>query len=117
MAQSKKSVNSNTIKLIVNLPSNQYFYFPSITVNLPKLKAGNITSLTSTDQITGLSYGNYDSGVMINIDCRKFLYEHATHFVEKYEDKKTNPNREDALYFVGMLKESDKKADLLKRIK
>ena len=113
----KKSVSSNTIKLIVNLPSNQYFYFPSITINLPKLKAENISSLTSTDQITGLSYANYDGGVMINIDCRKFLLEHATHFVESYEDKKTNSNREDALYFTGMLKDSDNKADLLKRIK
>ncbi|UVV55888.1 hypothetical protein NXW60_17615 [Bacteroides fragilis] len=46
------------------------------------------------------------------------LVEHATHFVEQYEKDKTNQsNKADALYFVNMLKESSKKAELLNRIK
>jgi len=112
----KKSVNNNTIILTISLPSGQYFYYPSITLNLGNLKIDNIVSISSSDQITGLSYGNYEGKTMINIDCRKFLSEHATHFVEQYEKSKTNSNFEDALYFVNMLKASDKKADLLKRI-
>ncbi|MEN6619581.1 MAG: hypothetical protein ABFC28_08855 [Rikenellaceae bacterium] len=113
----QKSVNNNTLKLTINLPSGKYFYYPSITVNLKGLNKGNITSVSSTDQVTGLSYGDYEGGVMFNINCRKFLVEHATHFVEQYENNKTNSNLADAHYFVNMLKESAKKQELLNRIK
>jgi hypothetical protein len=112
-----KSVFNNSIKLIISMPSNQNFYYPSITINLKSLKKENIVSVSSTDQVTGLSYGNYQDGVMINIDCRKFLVEHATHYVEKYEKSKTDSNLKDAIYFIGMLKDSDKKQNLLNRIK
>ena len=113
----QKSVNNNTLKLTINLPSGKYFYYPSITVNLKGINKGNIISVSSTDRVTGLSYGNYEGGVMLNIDCRKFLVEHATHFVEQYESNKTNSNLVDARYFVNMLKESAKKQELLNRIK
>lgn len=55
---------------------------------------------------------------MLNIDCRKFLVEHATHFVEQYEkDKSNKSNKADAGYFVQMLKASTKKTELLNRVK
>ena len=55
---------------------------------------------------------------MLNIDCRKFLLQHATHFVEQYEEDKTNEsNKTDAIYFVNMLKESEQKYQLLERVK
>lgn len=113
-----KSVDGQTLKLTVNLPSQEYFYYPSVTINLKGLKKEDIQSIKSNSVVTGLSYGNYHDGVMVNIDCRKFLVEHATHFVEQYEKDKTNQsNKADALYFVNMLKESSKKAELLNRIK
>lgn len=74
--------------------------------------------METDDAVTGLSYADYGDGIMLNIDCRKYLAEHATHFVEQYEKDKSNAsNKADALYFVSMLKESDKKTKLLNRIK
>ena len=113
----KKTINNNELKVTVNLPSDKYFYYPSVTINVNGLKKENITSISSSDQVTGLSYGNYDEGVMINIDCRKFLLQHATKFVERYEKNRVKSNYEDALYFVNMLKNSDNKQNLLERIK
>lgn len=75
-----------------------------------------IQSLTSNNAITGLSYANYGNGVMINIDCRKFLLEHATHYVEQYEVNSISSNRADALYFTNQLKDSPQKIALLNRI-
>jgi len=112
-----KSVFNNTLKLTISLPSNQYFYYPSITLNLKNLKKENLVSVSSTDLVTGLSYGNYEGGMTLNIDCRQFLVLHATHFVEKYEKNKTDSNFKDAKYFIGMLKDSDKKSNLLNRVK
>lgn len=114
----EKSADGSTLKLIINLPSQEYFYYPSVTINLKGLKKEDIKSIESNSAVTGLSYGNYQDGVMLNIDCRRFLVEHGTHFVEQYEKDKTNQsNKADALYFVNMLKESSKKAELLNRIK
>lgn len=112
-----KQVSGNTLIITVNLPSGEYFYYPSVTVNVKGLNKSNITLLTTNSQVTGMSYGNYDKGVMVNLDCRKFLVERATFFVEKYEKNKTNTNLADARYFVNPLKESTIKTGLLNRIK
>ena len=99
------------------LPSEAYFYYPSITINLSHLKKQHITSVISGNTVSGLSYEDHHNGLMLNIDCRKFLSNHAVYFVEKYESNKTISNQKDALYFVNQLKDSDKKRELLKRIK
>ena len=80
----------------------------------------NIDSIETDDIISGFSYTDCKEKncVMMNIDCRKYLAEHAENFVKRYEaNPSVKANKEDARYFVGMLKESDKKDELLKRIK
>ena len=106
----------NTLKLRIALPSEQYFYYPSVTVNLSGIAYDQIKRVISDDVVTGLSYASYDGGVMLNIDCRRFLNDHAEHFVEKYLHSQTESNRLDAIYFVEKLKESAKKEELRKRI-
>lgn len=110
-------IDDHTLKLTVSLPSGEYFYYPAVTVNVKGLKLGNTISVTANDAVTGLSYADYEDGLMLNIDCRKYLLNHATHFVEQYEKNKADKsNLADALYFVNMLKASDAKTGLLKRI-
>lgn len=70
--------------------------------------------------VTGFSYAECKPKdcIMLNLDCRNSLAEHAENFVERYEaDPNGISNKEDAIYFVNMLKESAKKEELLKRIK
>ena len=57
------------------MPAGQYFYYPSITLNLKGIRAENIQSIQTNDVITGFFYVNYDDGTMLNIDCFKYLYE------------------------------------------
>lgn len=111
-------IDEATLKLTVDLPSGQYFYYPSVTVNLTDLKKQDIVSIETDNAVSGLSYADFEDKLMLNIDCRKYLTEHATHFVEQYENDKSNAsNKADALYFVNMLKDSQKKTELLNRIK
>jgi len=112
-----KVITGNTIRLLINLPMEPNSYYPSITINVKGLTKENITSLTSSAAITGLSYGNYDTGLMINIDFRKFLSQLATHYVERYEKNKNSHNLSDAKYFVAKLKESEVKKTLQNRLK
>ena len=112
-----EQLDKNTIKLIVKLPSEKYFYYPSTTINLTGIKKEDLISISSNNIVTGLSYGNYNNELTINIDCRKHLNKHATHFVEQYEkDKSDNTKKIDALYFSNILKESIEKKQLLNRI-
>lgn len=112
----EKEVEGNRVTLKIYLPSEQYFYYPSVTVNLSGIKEEQIKSLTSGDEVTGLSYANHEDGLMINVDCRRFLVEHATHFVEKYELSWSQSDKRDAVYFTNILKESSKKDELLDRL-
>jgi len=111
-----KEINGDTLKLRIALPAEQYFYYPSLTVNLSGITYDQISRVISNDAVTGLSYAEYEGGVMLNIDCRRFLFEHAAHFVEKYLKSSTTWNRDDAIYFVDKLKESPKKDELRKKI-
>ena len=54
---------------------------------------------------------------MVNFDCRHALVAHAEHFVAVYEADPSAANRADARFFVAMLKDSDCKERLLKRLK
>jgi len=110
------TVDGNVLKIKVHMPAGQYFYYPSITLNLKGITSDNIQSLQTDDVITGFSYGNYDEGVMLNIDCYKYLYERAVFYSEQYIANPTNLNLEDALYFINQLKTSDKKQELLRRV-
>lgn len=103
-------------RVTVNLPSKGNFYYPSVTVNLPGIDYDNIDEMKTDDAVTGFSYGKYNDGVMLNIDCRRYLKEMAEHYVEVYEKDKSNAtSRIDAQYFVNMLKPSEDKVKLLER--
>lgn len=104
------------LHLEINLPAVEYFYYPSVTVNVKGIKMADIASITSGDEVKGMSYADYDGGVMVNIDCRKYLLEHATHYVEKYEKSKLKHLKSDAIYFVNMLKDSPAKKALQSRL-
>lgn len=115
--QKIEQVDSRTIRVTATLPSGDYFYYPSTTINLSGIKSSDIVSISSNDVVNGFSYADYDNGIMMNVDCRKHLVELATHYVEKYEKDKTNlSNKADAIYFVNLLKQSSIKESLLKRI-
>lgn len=111
-----ETVDANIRKLTLKLDGQEYFYYPSVTVNIMGLKMEDIESIESNEDVTGLSYANYENGIMLNIDCRKYLTEHAENFVKRYEANPTNASaKADANYFVNMLKDSDKKTELKKR--
>lgn len=114
-AQISKTVNGNSIKITIKLPSEKYFYYPSLTLNLP-IENKYIRSVTVNDIVTGMSYSGFGSSTMINIDCRKHLLDHATHYVEAYENNPTSANLIDAKYFINQLKESTSKSNLSARI-
>lgn len=104
----------NMIKIQVKFPSHKNFYFPALTLNIAGLKKSMIASISSNEQVTGLTYGDFGDGLSINLDCRKFLYDHANYYVKRYLSKRTKTNLEDARYHTGALKESVQKRDLLK---
>lgn len=113
-----EKLDTHTWKLTLNLNGEGSFYYPSVTVNVLGLKMEDIESIESNEDVTGLSYGDCEDVFMLNIDCRKYLAEHAENFVKRYEANVTDASaKADALYFVSMLKESDKKEELKKRIK
>lgn len=114
-----RKIDDYTLEVTVALPCGEAFYYPSITVNLYGIEMKDISSIDTDDNISGFSYTDFKEKacVMLNIDCRKYLTEHAENFVKRYEANTTvKANKADAVYFVKMLKESKKKDELLKRI-
>lgn len=117
------AVEENKLTLTIDLPGGLYFYYPSLTLNLRGIDPAACSAVEAGETVTGLSWGPGKDAVdgtatlMVNIDCRHALAEHAEHFVELYEADPTAANRADARYFVEMLKESDRREELLERIR
>lgn len=110
------TVDGNVIKVKIHMPAGQDFYYPSITLNLKGIHTNNIKSIQTADIITGFTYGDYNEGVTLNIDCNKHLYERAKFYSEQYIAYPSSLNLEDALYFINQLKASDKKQELLRKV-
>ncbi|MBD1432770.1 hypothetical protein H8B06_08045 [Sphingobacterium sp. DN00404] len=108
--------NEGIIKINIKFPEEKHFYYPSLTLNLSGLPLENILSVTSNSSVTGLSYGTYKDGVSINFDCRKYLYDQANYYVDKYLSTRNINNLRDANYFVNMLKDTPQKDVLLEKI-
>lgn len=121
----KSETNENVFELTMVMNGEVNFYYPSLTINIPGIKETDIERIESNEDVKGLSFGNYtaaddknETGLMINIDCRKHLTEHAENFVKRHEANPLDVSaRADAVYYVNMLKDSDKKEELMKRIK
>ncbi|MDP3399225.1 MAG: hypothetical protein Q8S23_08780 [Bacteroidales bacterium] len=116
-----KQIIDNKLVLKISIPTDQYFYFPSITINVKGLTKNKISNVSSNDQVQGLSYADFqetngETFLMINLDCRQHLVNLANQFVERYEKKKSAGNLEDAIYFVNKLKESSAKNALRARL-
>ena len=100
------------------LPSNNDFYFPSTTINISGLNMNQISSIQTCNQVTGFSYGDFNNGIMLNIDCRKHLEERAVFYAKQYlKDKSNISNKNDDIYFIEKLKDCPKKNELMNLIK
>ena len=53
----EKRVEGNDVKITVRMPSGQYFYYPSVTVNLKGLDKQKVKGIISGNTVTGLSSG------------------------------------------------------------
>lgn len=123
----EKTIDGNTLTVRVALNGGQYFYFPATTINLTGLSKEHVVAVTPGSSVTGMSYNDFTSqsaeggtgrNLMINVDCRRSLAEHAARYVAEYEKDPTDEAlKADALYFTNRLKASETKTGLLNRIK
>ena len=113
-----EQIDDYSFRVIVKFPSNTYFYYPSTTINVNGVNIDDIKTINGNNTTIGLSYNNFKDGLMINIDCRRYLVERAEHYIMVYEQDKSNTSKKnDAIYFTNILKDSNLKTTLLQRIK
>ncbi len=106
-------IEGNKLIVKVKFPNQSDFYYPALTLNINGLNMNSIKSISSNEAVTGLTYGSFDKGISVNIDCRRFLLQHATNYVNRYLSQKNAANLLDAKYHVNALKDSQEKKKLL----
>ncbi|WON96179.1 hypothetical protein [Sphingobacterium sp. UGAL515B_05] len=106
-------IEGNKLIVKVKFPSLPDFYYPALTLNINGLHMNSIKSISSNETITSLTYGNFEKGISVNIDCRRFIQDHATQYVNRYLSKKSAANLLDAKYHINALKDSQEKKNLL----
>ncbi len=109
-------IEGNKLSIKVKFPAQADFYYPALTLNIKGVLMDNIKSISANETVTGLTYGNFDKGISINLDCRGFMYEHAAQYVERYLAKKSATNLLDAKYYINAIKDSERKKNLFTRL-
>jgi len=109
-------IEGNKLRVKVKFPAQADFYYPALTLNINGVQMDNIKSISANETVTGLTYGNFDKGISINLDCREFMYEHAAQYVDRYLTKKSDANLLDAKYYINALKDSERKKNLFTRL-
>lgn len=100
-----KSVDGNTIKFKLYIPSEEYFYFKSITALLSGISNLAGVSVTSSNNCHGTSFGIKDGKLMVNLDFNSSLLSRAEKYVKKFETSlDLIDDYPDAQYFVQQLK-------------
>lgn len=103
------------ITLRVSMPGGIYFYYPSLSLLVRG--AAPCRGVEASQMVSGLSWAaTGDGALLVNIDCRHALDELARYFVEMYEYDSSEANLADARYFVGKLRPSEVKNELLRRL-
>lgn len=109
-------IEGNKLSIKVKFPAQADFYYPALTLNIKGVLMDNIKSISANETVTGLTYGNFDKGISINLDCRGFMYEHAAQYVDRYLAKKSATNLLDAKYYINAIKDSERKKNLFTRL-
>lgn len=100
----RKAADGNKLRVTVYLPKGQYFYYPEFSLLVTG--AGNITGVNASDNVPGLSWGAQGDGILVNASTDATLAVMAEECTSRFERTEKSVDRNDALYFVGQLKES-----------
>ena len=105
-----KNVNGTCVEFTIELPIESNFYYPEISF----VTNGNYTSCDIPQNATGFSISKDKK--LINVNFSTNLPRLAAEFVERYEKKKDENTKIDAIYFTSQLKAGEFKNILQKRV-
>lgn len=100
----RKSTAGNKLRITAYIPKGQYFYYPEISLLVNGV--GTVTGIESSDNVQGLAWGEHSNGVLVNVNTDATLAAMAEESTSRFEQTEKSVDRNDALYFVGQLKES-----------
>lgn len=114
-AKCRKEISGDDVIFTIFVPKVKYGSHLDFTAELTNVayKANSITLLSNN--IYGFNYGNKAGKFLLNVNLNKWLVDGAEKYTSKFEESRTEEDKEDALYFVNQLKE-DLQAPFLGRI-
>nr|DAR79093.1 MAG TPA: Putative polysaccharide deacetylase [Caudoviricetes sp.] len=110
-----KQTEGQRIKFTLFVPAASDFYYRDISLNVSGISSLEGLSINSSDNCKGGSFGIKDNQLLVNLDFNPNLIDRVEKYVSKFEITEDLFDREDALYFVHLLK-SNLQSPFLERI-
>lgn len=110
-----KQVEGQKIKYTLFIPTASDFYYRDISLNVSGISSLEGVTVNSSDNCKGGSFGIKDNQLLVNLDFNPNLIDKVEKYVSKFEITEDLFDREDALYFVHLLK-SNLQSPFLERI-
>lgn len=112
MTKYSYEIEGDYLKIWMEVPKIDNFYWYEYTLLLDGVDAGNVAEVISDDHVVGLSYGESEGKMMLNINFDETLLSRAEKYISLFESQleKEGPTaqakeyKRDAEYFVQRLK-------------
>lgn len=101
-----KQIEGQRIKFTLFVPTASDFYYRDISLNVSGISSLEGLSINSSDNCKGESFGMKDNQLLINLDFNDNLIDKVEKYVSKFEITEDTFDREDALYFIQLLKKT-----------
>jgi hypothetical protein len=105
-------IEGDHLKIWIEVPEVENFYWYEYTLLLDGINIEDVTEVSSDDHVIGLSYGESDGEMMLNVNFDKTLLDRAEKYTSLFETcmEKYGPTEQvkeykrDAEYFIQRLK-------------
>lgn len=104
LATTVKEISGQKVKFTMFLPSSANFWFKSVSCLISGVSSMEGLSVVSSDNCKGESFALNDGKLLVNLDFDPGLISKVEKYVSMFESSQDSFSREDALYFVQLLK-------------
>jgi len=105
-----KTIDGQNLTFRLDVPKSNNFWFRSLSVLLSGITDTTGVKVSSSDNCQGTSYAVNDGKLLVNLDFNPDLITKVEKYMAIFESSLNSSDKEDAQYFIQMLKPGVKEA-------
>lgn len=100
----RKVVTGQTVKFVLSVPVDQYFYHKDLCLNIEGITDLTGITIDGNDTALGLTYAMKGESLLINVNYDEQTTVRAEKYTSLFESTENPEDKDDAMYFLSLLR-------------